>query len=464
MRYLPYVAVVGAVAAGTFLVLFPEWDRPPLVAENFGPAGQEQSVLKDPRRVIPYNVVPAPLPVADKGGPLAKDVYKNVQVLGDVPAPEFDRLMVAITQWVSPKQGCGFCHNLKTGADGKVNYADDAMYTDKVARRMIQMTMKINTDWGNHVAPSGVVCYSCHRGENVPPLVWYKQPEAEHSGLLGKPRDWQTNARFIRDFFPTKSNEQWLVNDEDANLASNAAMVGERGGGVGSMENAENLYIMMMQWSQALDANCDLCHASRALQSWQQSSPYRMDGLWGQYMTQDINKNFLIPLATVFPRDMLGQMGDTAKVSCYTCHVQAQKPLGGYNIISHYPALAPKGVSAGPDQALRDIMRPTEVIGPSYNPAAKVIQVSIPAWPKPEQVASGTVPAVKGAVVGPAVVTPTGEQTGVTPQKIDAPVSTSADGPAASTPVVQAPVSPVSRPDDGKPAQAPADPSTGKAP
>lgn len=458
MRYLPYVAVGGALAVGAFLVLFPEWDRPPLAADNIGPAGQQLVVLKDPRRKIPYNVVPAVLPDAPAGGPLAKDVYKNVQVLGDVPAADFDRLMVAITQWVAPKQGCGFCHDLKAGADGQVNYADDAMYTDKVARRMIQMTMKINTDWGNHVAPSGVVCYTCHRGENVPPLVWYKQPAPEHSGILGKPRDWQTNARTIRDFFPTESNQQWLVDDDDANLASNAAMVGERGSGVGSMVNAENIYVMMMQWSQALDANCDLCHASRALQSWHESSPYRMDGLWGQYMTQDINKTFLVPLATVFPREMLGQMGDTAKVSCYTCHVQAQKPLGGYNLIAHYPALAPKGVSAGPDQALRDIMRPTETTGPAYDPIAKVVEVSIPAWPASRQVASGAVPAVKGAEVGPAVVTPTGQQTGVTPAKIDAPVSTSTDAPAA-VPATQGP------PDDqGKPSKKPGDPNIGKAP
>ena len=458
MRYLPYVAVAGAAAVGAFLVLFPEWDRPPFVAENIGPAGQQLVVLKDPRRVIPYNVVPAVLPDAPAGGPLAKDVYKNVQVLGDVPAAEFDRTMVAITQWVAPKQGCGFCHNLKPGPDGQVNYADDAMYTDKVARRMIQMTMKINTDWGNHVAPSGVVCYSCHRGENVPPLVWYKQPAPEHSGILGKPRDWQTNARTIRDFFPTESNQQWLVDDDDPNLESNAAMVGERGSGVGSMVNAENIYVMMMQWSQALDANCDLCHASRALQSWQQSSPYRLDGLWGQYMTQDINKNFLVPLATVFPREMLGQMGDTAKVSCYTCHIQAQKPLGGFDLISHYPALAPKGVSAGPDQAVRDTMRPTEVVGPShYDPTAKAIQVATPAWPAAQPVASGAVPVLKGNPVGPAVVTPTGQQTGVTPAQTDAPVSTSSDA-------VVAPVLGGQAPDDGMPPHKPVDPNTGKAP
>jgi photosynthetic reaction center cytochrome c subunit len=44
-------------------------------------------------------------------------VYQNVKVLGDVSVAEFTRIMVAMTQWVSPKQGCGYCHNLQNLAD-----------------------------------------------------------------------------------------------------------------------------------------------------------------------------------------------------------------------------------------------------------------------------------------------------------------------------------------------------------
>ncbi len=412
MRYLPYVGLGGAVAAGAFLLLFPTWDRPPLISTDYGPAASELVVLTNPRRPPPYGTVPEPLPVAAEGGPLARDVYKNVQVLGDVPQAEFDRLMIAVTQWVAPKQGCGFCHT-GPGADGKVNYADDALYTDKVARRMIQMTMKINTDWGNHVAPSGVVCFTCHRGENVPPRVWYRQPDPEHAGILGKPRPWQTNAQTIRNFFPTVPNQQWLVDDSDANLESNAALPGERGSGVGAEQDTENLYIMMMQWSDSLGANCGLCHNSRAFYDWKQSSPYRLDGLWGQYMTQDINKSFLIPAATLFPRDQLGQTGDSAKADCGTCHIGRQKPLGGYNLISHYPALAPKGVAAGPDQAVRDIMQPADRNGPAYDPTAKVIQVAVPAYPAPQLASGGDAAPVEGAPIGPAVLARAQPLTGV---------------------------------------------------
>jgi len=42
-----------------------------------------------------------------------------------------------------------------------------------VARRMIQMTQRINVDWKPHVADTGVTCYTCHRGNNIPANVWF---------------------------------------------------------------------------------------------------------------------------------------------------------------------------------------------------------------------------------------------------------------------------------------------------
>ncbi len=437
MRIAPFIVGGVAVLGAALLISLPSYDRPPLVAEEYGPSALEQVNLINPRTPIAYNTVPEPLPVAAAGGPLAKDVYKNVQVLGDVPKPEFDRLMVAITQWVSPKQGCGFCHNLNADSSGQVNYADDALYTDKVARQMLKMTMHVNTDWGNHVAPSGVTCYSCHRGENIPARVWYKQPEPEHSGIMGKPRNWQTNAPNIRNFFPTTANEEWLVADNDAHMESQAALPGERGSGVAAEATTEDMYIMMMLWSDGIGANCGLCHNSRALYDWKQSTPYRLDGLWGQYLTQDINKNYLIPVATLLPREQLGQMGDSAKADCGTCHMGQQKPLGGYNMISHYMALAPNGISAGPDQAMRDTMRPIEIVGPAYDPTAKVVPVAIPAYPPPAETAAnepagGGTPAGAGAPVGPAVVTPSEPATGMTPPTTEAPTSQTAPATGAA--------------------------------
>ena len=58
-------------------------------------------------------------------------VYKNVQVLGDLSVDEFTRLMVAITDWVSPAGGLRLLP--RPGED----LAADALYTKVVARRMI---------------------------------------------------------------------------------------------------------------------------------------------------------------------------------------------------------------------------------------------------------------------------------------------------------------------------------------
>src|SRR5262245_29282974 len=68
---------------------------------------QEQAAL---------NVAPEPLPKAEvpPETPTAGATFQNVRVLKDLSVPEFARLMSAITTWVSPKQGCVYCH---AGAD-----------------------------------------------------------------------------------------------------------------------------------------------------------------------------------------------------------------------------------------------------------------------------------------------------------------------------------------------------------
>ena len=105
----------------------------------------------------------------------AGSVYKNLQVLGDVPITEFTRLMLAITEWVVPKdqwvdgQGCVYCHDL-------ADMAADTKYQKVVARSMIKMTQRANAAWGDHVAPTGVTCYTCHRGNAIPKYVWTTNP------------------------------------------------------------------------------------------------------------------------------------------------------------------------------------------------------------------------------------------------------------------------------------------------
>ena len=90
------------------------------------------------------SIVPEAQEPAEKSGDKASDIYENVPVLGDLDQAEFDRLMFAITEWVSPEEGCAYCHSDE-------NLADDTKYTKVVARRMLQMTKTINTQWGDRM-------------------------------------------------------------------------------------------------------------------------------------------------------------------------------------------------------------------------------------------------------------------------------------------------------------------------
>jgi photosynthetic reaction center cytochrome c subunit len=130
---------------------------------------------------VAANVLPEPVPETEKAGQRSSEVYQNVQVLGDVDANEFIRIMTAITAWVSPEQGCAYCHNLE-------NMADGSLYTYQVARRMIQMTRHTNADWKSHVGETGVTCYTCHRGQPVPNNIWFNEPtRGRPEGLVGNP-------------------------------------------------------------------------------------------------------------------------------------------------------------------------------------------------------------------------------------------------------------------------------------
>lgn len=126
----------------------------------------------------------------------ATTAYKNVQVLTGVDAQEFMRLQRAITQWVSPTQGCGFCH---AGDD----YASDERPQKQVTRVMLRMTRHINAGWQNHVGGSGgVTCYTCHRGQPVPSEVWFPSPPHPARPMIAKQDDWNEGADTVRGFFP----------------------------------------------------------------------------------------------------------------------------------------------------------------------------------------------------------------------------------------------------------------------
>ncbi len=155
------------VALLTGSLLLAACERPD--SDQRGPRGSSQIQLNKPSAVTALadlNSIPAPEEPADAESPPTSEVFVNVTVLNDISATEFSRLMQAFSTWVSPEEGCEFCHNTD-------KMESDEKYPKIVARRMIEMTRKLNTDWKQHVGETGVTCWTCHRGQAVPTGDWF---------------------------------------------------------------------------------------------------------------------------------------------------------------------------------------------------------------------------------------------------------------------------------------------------
>ena len=372
VRYSPIV--IGVIAFALVLVglTVPPWVLPPIESIETGPAAIEMVQFKAASRQLPYNVKPVALEPADnEGSPQASEVYQNVQVLGNLTDAEFTRLMLAITEWVAPEQGCEYCHDL-TSDEG---FASDSLYTKTVARKMLEMVRHINTNWPEHVAPSGVTCYTCHRGQNVPPWSWYEQNPPAGDTFMGKPRPWHLEAKTIRQFFPDVPYDKYLMEEHaSAQIQSTDPLVSRSGKAeVAKEQDAEDLYLFMMQMANSMGVNCTYCHNSRAFRDWSQSTPYRWIAYWGIRMARDINSNYIEPLASVFPDSRKGPLGDPAKAHCGTCHLGNNKPLGGYKLLDHYLVGLTEDGKA-PDPAPKEAIligeaKPTAVTGPDQDAA-----------------------------------------------------------------------------------------------
>jgi photosynthetic reaction center cytochrome c subunit len=278
------------------------------------------------------NQVPASLPRLPDAGPKAGAVYKNVQVLGDESVGNFTRLMASITQWVSPTQGCAYCHNVN-------NMAEDSVYTKVVARRMIQMVQHVNADWKPHVAETGVTCYTCHRGQPVPANIWFHDPGPTQAGGFAQapagknhPTTVANNSSLPFDPF-TPFLEQ---DDNNIRVQSTEALPsGDRQ----SIKQTDWTYSLMIHFSQALGVNCTYCHNSRSWSDWNQSTPQRATAWYGIRMVRDLNVNYLNPLQTTLPAVRFGPEGDSPKVNCTTCHNGVYKPLFGVSTAKDFPEL-----------------------------------------------------------------------------------------------------------------------------
>ena len=278
------------------------------------------------------NTAPAALPAAPTDGPKAKTLYKNVQVLGDLSGGEFIRLMTAMTAWVSPQESCIYCHN-------PANFAEDSKYTKIVARKMIQMTRQINSEYKNHVAETGVTCYTCHRGNPVPQQVWFTLPDQNKGAdFIGDLAGQNTPGKLVNlSSLPTDPLTPYLLDDKPIRVNGTTALpTGNRQ----SMKQAEWTYGLMTHMSNSLGVNCTYCHNSRSFSSWENSPPQRVTAYYGIRMARDLNNAYMLPLTETFPDNRKGAKGDVAKISCATCHQGAYKPLYGYSMLKNHPELA----------------------------------------------------------------------------------------------------------------------------
>jgi photosynthetic reaction center cytochrome c subunit len=251
--------------------------------------------------------------------------------------------MVSITAWVAPDQGCVYCHN-------PANFAEDTVYTKVVARRMLQMTRDINSQWTQHVAQTGVTCYTCHRGQPIPSAVWFKKKDAPYgANFMGDKAGQNTPDPTVNlSSLPYDPFTPFLLGNESIRVnATTALPTGNRQ----SIKQAEWTYGLMVHLSQALGVNCTYCHNTRSFQSWEGNPPQRVKAWHGIRMARSLNNDYMEPLTATFPDHRKGDLGDVAKINCETCHQGAYKPLYGASMLKDFPEL--KEVRPAPTQVAK---------------------------------------------------------------------------------------------------------------
>ena len=129
----------------------PKKAAPP--AKKTAPAKKAPAKAAPPRNAAPptnrsgtANDKPAP-----PGAKTSKEVYKNILVLGDLPADKMLEVMQSYTQALGVQ--CSFCHTEDFAAD---------IPHKKITRNMIILTREINK---NPSAQNRVTCFTCHQGD-----------------------------------------------------------------------------------------------------------------------------------------------------------------------------------------------------------------------------------------------------------------------------------------------------------
>ena len=350
-RYTVLGLGAGLAALVALAVILLTFERPPIVAVQQGFRGTGMALVYNPRVVeaqAALNAVPEALEQQDDDGPRASEIYQNVQVLGNLSAGQFGRVMQAMTAWVAPEEtvaggGCNYCHN-------PANFADDYPYTKVVARRMLQMVQQINAQHAPHVGQTGVTCYTCHRGNPVPVANWSPPAPNQRFGNFAAVETGQNRPSAAGDLssLPLDPYSPFLLGNEPIRVVGSTPLPS---GNRSSIKQTEWTYSLMTHFSQALGVGCTHCHNSRQFSSWPESTPQRVTAWHGINMVRDINTNYIETLRPVFPANRLGPAGEPLMANCTTCHQGAYKPLYGASMLRDYQEL--NRVTQGPTEIRR---------------------------------------------------------------------------------------------------------------
>lgn len=307
------MATTRRLLLGAAVLALAACEAPPMDSVQTGYRGLGIEQVYNPdvlRERVANNQPPTAVPPLPAGTPTTPGAWQNVQVLGHLSDAEFNRTMTALTLWVAPQQGCAYCH--VANPDGTVNYASDDNYTKVTSRRMLRMVQDINGNYQNHVAATGVTCWTCHRGNPVPENTWFYGPE------------WQPERHYL---------------DRNDVRVQDYAVLASQSDNRSSIKQTERTYALMIDMSKSLGVNCTYCHNSARFADWDESPPTRVTALRGIAMTRHLNNDWILPLQSVLPGTRHGPRGDIPKIECATCHNGAYKPVYGVAMAETFPAL-----------------------------------------------------------------------------------------------------------------------------
>ncbi|MEM7523413.1 MAG: photosynthetic reaction center cytochrome PufC [Pseudomonadota bacterium] len=326
--------LIGAIGGAViFAALIITWGQPYATASTqTGPRGTGMSIAKFPGADVDPTIeaffTTAAIPPA-AGAPLAKDVYENAEpLLGDLTAENYDRLVGAMREW--------------TGIEDL--FAGEENYQTIVARKMIQMTQHLNSEWDGHVAVNGagVNCFTCHRGEAVPSNVWFRV-DPVNEVMEG----WSANQNRVSPVsgstsLPSDALHKLLSEDGQITVHDLEPRVDNEG--TATIQDTERTYALMNYFANSLNVNCNFCHNSRAFYDVAEVTPQWATASLGIEMVRDLNEAYLTTLQDVYPANRLGPVhGDAPKAACATCHKGYSRPMGGAAMIEDWPELAAPG-------------------------------------------------------------------------------------------------------------------------